>query len=141
MCQLPIFPGTLPLLHFSFPAAANIPGNLSSKAGRFCPGVYRTRGVGGDAMVGTAGLFPALQEPEAFTSPARGASLQPTLNKHPQTWLESLQVLCVPFVIYINSWSSQQPREARPNFGFKDEETETQSIYMAFPRPPGRNGT
>ena len=22
-----------------------------------------------------------------------------------------------------------------------DEETETQSIYMAFPRPPGRNGT
>lgn len=92
-------------------------------------------------MAGTAGLFPALQEPEAFTSPARGASLQPTLNKHPQTWLESLQVLCVPFVICINSWSSQQPREARPNFGFKDEETETQSIYMAFPRPPGRNGT
>ena len=103
MCQLPICPGTLPLLHFSFPAAANIPANLSSKAGRFCPCVYRTWGVGGDAMAGTAGFFPALQEPEAFTRPARAASLQPTLNKHPQTWLESLQVLCVPFIVYINS--------------------------------------
>lgn len=103
MCQLPIFPGTLPLLHFSFPAAANIPGNLSSKAGRFCPGGYRIQGVGGDTMAGTAGFFPALQEPEAFTRPAWGANLQPTLNKHPQTWLESLQVLCVPSVIYINS--------------------------------------
>ena len=79
-------------------------------------------------MAGTAGFFPALQEPEAFTRPARAANLQPTLNKHPQTWLESLQVLCVPFIVYINSLFSQQPCEAIFNFGFKDEETETQSI-------------
>lgn len=66
MHQLPILPGLLPLLHFSFPAAANNPGNLSGKAGGFYPGVCRTRHVGGDNLAGIAGLFPALQEPEAF---------------------------------------------------------------------------
>ena len=35
-------------------------------------------------MAGTAGLFSALQEPEAFTSPAPGASLQPTLKNTPK---------------------------------------------------------
>lgn len=124
MRQLPILPGLLPLLHFSFPAAANIPGNLSSKAGGFYPGVCRMRRVGGDNLAGIAGLFPALQEPEAFTRPAWGASLRPTLNKYFQPWLDSLQVICVQcfgvykaLVIYITSlYPHNNPARQDPNF-------------------------
>lgn len=107
-----------------FPAAADIPCNLSRRAGSSYPGVCRTQGAGVfSSSLRAKGIYEAglRSEPAQISISTPGWS-------HCKSHVFQASGFTELSLIYYLSSSSQQPNEAVSHFCFKDEETETQRI-------------